>query len=233
MAMLNDHFSEMNENGAGGFGSWATGLGAGIVSGLFGGGDSQGESKGVNSPEAIEAIKFFMSKGWTLPQAIGIVSNLLQESGLNPGAVDATGHVGVAQWDRSRQMMYQARTGRPLAREDRLKQLENVDYELRHNEAAAGFALGQAGDAASATMIIDKMYERSAGTEIGRRLANARALGSNPNVQNATFTGGNVSQTNNVTINTTADPNAIRSAFDQQHQRQLADLQRNQQGALH
>jgi hypothetical protein len=36
-------------------------------------------------------------------------------------------------------------------------------------------------------MIIDKMYERSAGTEIGRRLANARALGSNPNLQNATY----------------------------------------------
>jgi hypothetical protein len=235
MAMLNDHFSEMNENGAGGFGSWATGLGGAVVSNLFGGagGGGQGESKGVNSPEAIEAVKYFMGRGWSLPQAIGIVANLLQESGLNPGAENSTGHVGVAQWDRPRQMMYQMRTGRPLSREDRFKQYDYVDYEMRHNEAAAGFALGQTGDAASATMAVDRFYERSGGAEIGRRLANARALGSNPNVQNATFTGGNVTQTNNVTINTTADPNAIRSAFDQQHQRQLADLQRNQQGALH
>jgi len=237
MAILNDHFSEMNENGAGGFGSWATGLGAGIVSGLFGGGGSQGESKGVNSPEAIEAVKYFMGKGWSLPQAIGIVANLLQESGLNPGAENSTGHVGVAQWDKPRQMMYQMRTGRSLSREDRLKQYDYVDYEMRHNEAAAGFALGQTGDPASSTMAFDRFYERSGGAEIGRRLANARALtralGSDPNVRNATFTGGSVTQTNNVTINTTADPNAIRSAFDQQHQRQLADLQRNQQGALH
>ena len=116
--------------------------------------------------------------------------------------------------------------------------MENVDYELRHNEASAGYALGLTNDPASATMAVDRLYERSAGTEIVKRLANARALntralGSNPNVQNASFNGGNVNQTTNVTINTSADPNAIRSALDQQHQRQLGDLQRNLQGAMH
>jgi len=179
----------------------------------------------------MEAIKFFMSKGWTLPQAIGIVSNLIAESGLNAGAVNATGHVGVAQWDQHRQMLYQMRTGRPLAREGRMAQLENVDYELRHNESAAGDMLRQSGSADLATRIVDRMYERSEGTDMGSRLANARALGSNPNITNADF-GHSYNQTNNVTINATGGPDDMGRAWDEHNRKAWSNLQLNTQGAV-
>lgn len=46
-----------------------------------------------------EAIDFLMKQGFTANQAYGIVGNLMQESQLNPEAINATGHKGIAQWD--------------------------------------------------------------------------------------------------------------------------------------
>lgn len=49
-----------------------------------------------------EAIDFLMKQGFTANQAYGIVGNLIQESGLDPTAINATGHRGIAQWDATR-----------------------------------------------------------------------------------------------------------------------------------
>jgi hypothetical protein len=237
MAALNDTLSNANDNGVGGLGSWASGLGAGVVSRLFGGGGGasggQDAVKGINSPEAIDAVKYFMAKGWTLPQAIGIVSNLMQESGLSATIVNSTGHAGVAQWDAQRQRTFRLLHGKSVTEASRHEQYDFVDEELRSSEAKAGFALGQAISPEQAAMAFDRLYERSEGTDIGRRIANAGALGRNPNLQNATYNGGSsITQTNNVTINTSNDPNEVGRAWDEYNRRHWADLQRNQQGAI-
>lgn len=235
MATLNDTLAGMADGGVGGFGSWATGLGAGVVSSLFGGGASGGQDavKSINDPKAMQAVRFFMSRGWSLPQAIGMVANLMQESGLSATVTNSTGHTGIAQWDQRRQGLFESRSGHPLKGSSFEEQLDFIDWEMKHSEMKAGLALGQTSDIASATMAMDRLYERSEGKDFGSRLAYARALGSNPNIPNASYTSGDtVTQTNHVTINTTSDPNAIAHALDLQHQRQWADLQRNQQGAM-
>ena len=82
-------------------------------------------------------------------------------------------------------------------------------------------------------MAFDRLYERSEGTSVGARVANARALGRDPRLQSTSFqTGNTVTQNNNVTINTSADPNAVGRAWDEYNRRHWADIQRNQQGAF-
>jgi hypothetical protein len=45
-----------------------------------------------------QAFNFYLSKGFSKPQAAGMVANLKQESGFNPKSDNGT-HKGIAQWD--------------------------------------------------------------------------------------------------------------------------------------
>jgi hypothetical protein len=65
---------------------------------LTGAGDFSGSSGQA------QAMNYFMSQGLTKDQAAGIVGNLMQEStaAIDPKAKNATGHRGIAQWDKNR-----------------------------------------------------------------------------------------------------------------------------------
>lgn len=237
MAKLNDTLEGMSEGGTGGFGSWATGLGAGIVGHLFGGGASGGEDavKSITDPKAIEAVKYLMSKGVPMHQAIGMVSNMMAESGLSTTVVNASGHAGLRQWDQQRQATFQSLYGKPLTSASMHEQLDFAKWEQEHSEAKAGFMLSQTKDILGATVADYNFNERPGADDrsLGKRLSYAKALGADPRLQGDSFQAGNsITQNNNVTINTSADPNAVGRAWDEYNRRHWADLQRNQQGAF-
>ena len=137
-------------------------------------------SKGIGlSNSARHAIEFFMSKGWTLEQAAGIVGNLQTESGggLNINAVGDGGRAyGIAQWHPDRQAQF-ARTMKKNIRQSNLDdQLAFVQWELENSESRAGNALRGAQSTEQAALTFDKYYERSAGLHGAHRVNNALAL---------------------------------------------------------
>lgn len=223
---LNETLTDMLDQQAIGAGLQALGSNLGSGGGTGGG----GISKGINSPEAAAAVRFFMSKGWTLPQAIGIVSNLLAESGLNPAAENATGHVGAAQWDQKRQQDFRLKYGHPLKGSPLQEQLEFADWELHNSEAAAGQDLSRQFDPRSAALSVNRNYERS-DDRGGGRAATADALARNPNLYTSTTTntgGQSVNQTNTVTINApSGNGQDIVNAWVSERERNWADVNRN------
>jgi hypothetical protein len=167
--------------------SKATNKIAGVVPGTvastqgIGGGPAKtfgGQGAG-SSQNAEIAMKFFQSAGYTKEQAAGIVGNLQQESGknLNIGAVGDGGQAkGIAQWHPDRQAKFKEIMGKDIGQSTLEEQLKFVDYELKNTEKSAGNQLRQAKTAAQAAQLVDRMYERSAGTETGARMANAELL---------------------------------------------------------
>lgn len=126
-----------------------------------------------------EAMDFFMSKGWTREQAAGIVGNLQAESGPNL-QIDAKGDggkaYGIAQWHEPRQKLFQQVYGKPIQNATFREQLEFVNWELNNSEKAAGDMLRASRSAKEAAMIVDRNYERSAGSHTDRRVTNAENL---------------------------------------------------------
>ena len=125
------------------------------------------------------ALAYFQSQGWTKEQAAGIVGNLQAESGpdLNPNAIGDGGQaVGIAQWHPDRQANFQQTMGKPIQQSSLNDQLQFVQWELSNTEMSAGSRLKAAKTAEEAAQIIDRMYERSSGTALNKRIANATAL---------------------------------------------------------
>jgi len=133
-----------------------------------------------DSAHAGQAMQYFMSQGWTKEQAAGIVGNLQAESGANldSNAVGDGGKAyGIAQWHPDRQANFtnKAKYGK-IAGSSFEDQLKFVQWELNNTESAAGKALKSARTPQEAAVIIDKLYERSAGTHRSQRIANAVSL---------------------------------------------------------
>ena len=137
-------------------------------------------SRGIGlSNSARHAIEFFMSKGWTLEQAAGIVGNLQTESGggLNVNAVGDGGRAyGIAQWHPDRQAQFARRIGKNIRQSNLDDQLAFVQWELENSESRAGNALKSARSTEQAALTFDKYYERSAGLHGAHRVNNALAL---------------------------------------------------------
>lgn len=122
------------------------------------------------------AINFFTGKGWTSQQAAGIVGNLQQESGMNPNAVNPTGHRGLAQWDSNRRRDFAAWSGKPIEMASMQEQLEFINYELTQGkERRAGQALSRATTVEQATSTFERTYERSGGSALEKRQGYANA----------------------------------------------------------
>lgn len=131
---------------------------------------------GVSEKEN-QAVRFFEGRGWTKEQSIGIVANLIQESNLDPAAFNKKENAqGIAQWRFERIDRFQARYGKSIREASLEEQLDYVDYELKTTEKKAGTALRESKTVKEATAVIDRLYERSAGTELQVRQKNAERL---------------------------------------------------------
>lgn len=117
-----------------------------------------------------EAFNFFRGKGWTSAQAAGIVSNLVAESGLNPGIAGDAGHKaktssgsytvgshGIAQWNGDRLMRLKSKYGDKW--NDFRNQLEFVQWELENTHKTAGQMLKKTKTAAEAADVVVRRYE--------------------------------------------------------------------------
>ncbi|MDR5741565.1 phage tail tip lysozyme [Caballeronia sp. LZ029] len=137
-----------------------------------GGSVANGDQKG--------AVDFFMSKGWTKEQAVGIVANLHVESGLDPKARGDSGLAyGVAQWHPDRQAEFKRQFGKDIHGSSLAEQLAFVDYELRHGsplERRAGRELMNTREEGEAAATVSHRYERPAKDERAKRAAVARQI---------------------------------------------------------
>jgi peptidoglycan hydrolase-like protein with peptidoglycan-binding domain len=148
---------------------------------MYAGADPKG---GVGATaNAVMAVKFFISKGWTPEQAAGIVGNLQAEVGANlrtdlPG--DGGKAYGVAQWHPDRQRKFAEVMKRDIRASGLEEQLAFVDWELKNSQNVApwyaGDKLKAAKTAEEAAWIVDQFYERSSGQHRQKRMSNALAL---------------------------------------------------------
>ena len=131
------------------------------------------------TPNASKAMEFFIKQGWTKEQAAGIVGNLQQESGkdlLTTALNKKENAQGIAQWRNDRLDRFRQMYGKEVKSATLEEQLTYVDWELKNSEKQAGDSLRQARTAEDAAAIVDRKYERSAGTEVANRKNNALAL---------------------------------------------------------
>ena len=131
------------------------------------------------SAQAHAAMTFFISKGLTRPQAAGIVGNLMQESRVNPTAVQANGPgQGVAQWSLDQRwndvLAYAYSTNRSVWA--LLVQLEFIWYDLNSTYASTLTALRKTTTVEDATLVFEHQYLRAGRPNMPRRFAMARQL---------------------------------------------------------
>lgn len=125
------------------------------------------------------ALAYFQSQGWTKEQAAGIVGNLQAESGpgLDTSAVGDGGKAyGIAQWHPPRQKDFEKYFGKPIQQSSLKEQLEFIQWELSNTEIKAGTSLKSAKTAEEAAQIVDRLYERSTGQHLNKRISNATTL---------------------------------------------------------
>jgi len=222
---------EFGDGGGGGPGGGGTG-------GSRGSGGGGGGPVNWKDPNVIQALGIFQGMGYSMDDAIGIVTNLWAESGLKTGAVNPTGHVGVAQWDRQRQAEFFMLNHKRVQEATLEEQLKFIDWELHHKEQAALARLQQAKGVREKAVAVGRYYERPGDeAEIQRRgdltskvpssLWSTGAVSNFNNQRAATIT---VNNTNNVAA---TDPGLAANELDRMHQRQWSDLQRRLQPTFH
>jgi len=141
-----------------------------------------GQQKKLTSEEearAKKAIAFFQSKGWSKDQASAIVGNLLQESNLDPNAVNPKSKArGIAQWLGSRVKDFEKQEHTPLEGSGIEQQLDFVNWELNHSEKKAGDAIKATSNIQDATTAVANKYERMGADEsmMDRRISYAEAV---------------------------------------------------------
>lgn len=108
-----------------------------------------------------EAVAFYISRGWTLEQSVGIVGNLIHESNLDTeilGTADDKGSRAIAQWHGDRLKLLKSKYGNKWT--DYRNQLEFVDWELKNTEKKAGDALKNSKGVWEAGRVVSDLYER-------------------------------------------------------------------------
>ena len=138
------------------------------------------------SSNASYAMNYFISRGWSIQQAAGIVGNLQAESGknLSLSAVGDGGKAfGIAQWHPNRRTVYERTFGKPWAQTSLDDQLGFIQWELNNSDNVsgnlnknAGTALRNSTTVSQAATIFDAQYERSSGAHRQKRIDNAEAL---------------------------------------------------------
>lgn len=148
--------------------------------------DIAGRTDNLTDKSAV-ALKYFMGQGFSKAQASGIVGNLLQESGLNIGAVGDKGKAfGIAQWHPDRQAEFARVFGHDIRSSSFSEQLQFIMHEFQNKEQKAYQDLMRQSTVAGSTESFMKGFERpseSAGN-LPKRIQFATAV--NVNVKNDT-----------------------------------------------
>lgn len=114
---------------------------------------------------------FFLSKGYTPAGASGVAANIKTESSYSTKAVGDGGKArSLAQWHPDR---YQDLTNKGFNLMDFNDSLAAIDYELKNNYPKTYAKIKNATSPEQAAQIMDKEYERSAGTTTGKRMRDA------------------------------------------------------------
>lgn len=119
------------------------------------------EKGGQKTDKERQAYAFYVNRGWTPEQAIGIVGNLKHESNFDTtvlGTADNKGSRAIAQWHGDRLKRLKDKYGENWT--DFKNQLEFVDWELRNTEKAAGDRLKNTKNAWQAGQVVSDFYER-------------------------------------------------------------------------
>lgn len=117
---------------------------------------------GSTSSRRDEAMRYFMSKGWSKEQSAGIVANLMAESysRLDHTALGDKGTAyGIAQWRGVRQTNFAKVFGKSIKQSSFQEQLAFVDWELRNTHTTAGNLLRSSTSAYASAGIVTKHYE--------------------------------------------------------------------------
>ena len=109
-----------------------------------------------------KAYQFFLDKGYTKEQALGIVGNLIHESGLNTTVVGDKNlkhnAYGIAQWRMDRYDRLKSKYGDDWDKFE--NQLEFIDWELNNTHKNAGRLLKSSKNAHEAGQIFLDEFER-------------------------------------------------------------------------
>lgn len=195
---------------------------------------------------ARQAMQFFLSRGYSLAQAAGIVANLQAESGsFNPREVGDRGQAyGIAQWHPERQNKIAAQFGKPLSQMSFEEQLAALDWELHQQQYSGANTGSNAYDFGRNTSLV---YEGAGGvsgdpsTEAGRRGMLAQQLyneslgaGYGQGAPGGGGGGGGVviNQQTDISVHGTGDPFATADRVAQVQRGVNADLVRNMQGVV-
>ena len=139
----------------------AAGQGSGDGTVNYSGASAPGYDK-KNDNKLMSDVDFFVSKGWSRDQAIGIVANIAGESGGSHTNIGDKGLAfGLAQWHADRRAKFKEKFGHTMEEGTREEQLEFIHHELTvGDERAAGNNLRKATSATQATDIVTRQYER-------------------------------------------------------------------------
>ena len=121
---------------------------------------------------ADEVVQYFLSKGFSLNQAVGIAGNIKAESNFNSLASGDSGSAfGIAQWRKDRlQNLKRFSKDNNINYKDFNSQLAFIAYELQHHEKLALTKLKQSNTLESATINFAKYYERPQASLIPKRV---------------------------------------------------------------
>ncbi len=129
---------------------------------------SVGPSPVATGDRVAEAHDFFRTAGWTEAQTAGILGNIGAESGFRPDAQNASGHQGIAQWDRTRAAQFRKMFGHDPVIGTYEEQLIFIQWELMNTEKKAANRLRASQTAADAARAVNEGYERSGTTGANR-----------------------------------------------------------------
>lgn len=121
-------------------------------------------------------VKRLMAHGFTREQAVAFAASMQQESSFNPRASNA-GHLGIAQWDKSRQAGFLKTMGFPVQAATLGEQVDYAAYEIRHRPEWKAM-MANKNDLGALNSIITRRYEAPGNydQEIPRRLAIAQGI---------------------------------------------------------
>ena len=148
-------------------------------------GSDTGESEAALSSSEKTAYNFFIKKGLKDYQAAGVVGNLIQESSVNPGAVQYGGGPGrgIAQWSvggrwdhdyHDNMAWYASQHG--LNKWSLTAQLDFIWYELADHGGYGLSALKASGSVSSATVAFQNDFEGCGTCDQSKRISYAEQV---------------------------------------------------------